>query len=246
MSRFESKESYTPQKSSSALYSANSRYKQKLLTGKAPTANELEAHLILEQKRASPSSPRGNSAVTSVRDSPSYSNPYLSKTSPTNSPAMNLNISPISYMSSSSNSPSTPSRGRAKSPVRSPRTLSPEAKAKAIINVTNARYAKKIKNGQLPTAEELEAHQIVEANKVNSPRVLSPRSSLTPEQKKHNSAIYMANARYARKIKNGQVPTAEETEAFNIVQESKAGNNMPQNKVVSSVLSPKSRKALIL
>jgi len=144
---------------------------------------------------------------------------------------------------------SAPSRSRAKSPrspkspksPRSPRTLSPEAREKAVINVTNARYVKKIKNGQTPTAQEIEAHNIVEANKVNSPRASSPRSTLSAEEKRSNNVIRVANARYAKKIKNGQRPTAEEIEAHNIIENDKVNNLTPAN-----VLSPTYVRPLIL
>lgn len=229
-------------KSPSALYSANSRYKQKLLSGKAPTAEEQDAHLIMEQRKASrnsPSSPRfmtpthspsftytpPNSYASMNNSSPGFGISPISYNAPYNSMVSgvsNLSLSPVSPVSS----PRT--RGRAKSTgARSPRVLSPEARAKAVLNVTNARYVKKIKNGQQPTVEEVRAHEIVENNKLNSPRVTTPTRFVSAEEKKQGGIIRVANARYAKKIKNGQEPTQLEMDAHDIIETQKAERLSP-------------------
>lgn len=217
-------------KSPAALYSANSRYKQKLLTGKTPTAEETNAHNIIEQRKAQ----RGTGVTPNNMYTPSAISPRSSaRFSPVVNTVYTVPFTPTS-------SPQSP-RGRSKKStgVRSPRVLSPEAREKAILNVTNARYSKKIKNGQIPTAEETRAHEIVEANKINSPRVQSPVSTLSAEEKKYQKTILVANARYAKKIKNGGVPTQDEIDAHNIIETRKVETLSPRNTSYNTVSSPR-------
>ena len=42
-----------------------------------------------------------------------------------------------------------------------------QKKAEKILNITNARYVKNIKNGKQPTVAEIDAHNRVEQNKIN-------------------------------------------------------------------------------
>ena len=196
--------------SMSAIYSANSRYNKKIESGKAPTEKELEAHQIMSAR--SPRTPEGSKIRASTPSAPRKSR------SPRTPLASGITVS----------TPPAPRKTRSRSP-RSPRNspnLSPEQHEYRKALGLNALYHKMIKNGQTPTEREIIAHEIVEANK--KPKVTSPRSLLSPEQKYQERLLNITNARYVKKLKNGKEPTMEERKAHEMVEAKKLEASSPR------------------
>jgi hypothetical protein len=163
--------------------------------GGVPTEKELEAHQFMEAK--------------------GRSDGYLTPRTPKSAGIKSV-------------IPSAPKKVRSPRSAKSPRTkraLTPEEVDYKRVLAKNMMYHKKLKNGQAVSAEEEEAHRVVEANKQN--RVASPRNNLSPEQKYQEQVLNMANARFGKKIKNGKEPSPVEIQAHEMVEAKKAGVSSP-------------------